>query len=40
MDYDVPTGYWIKDQDDTYLNIGFQYGGRLGGECEIFYLMK
>ncbi len=31
----LPDGYWFKGKNDKYLVIGFQYGGHMGGECEI-----
>ncbi len=30
-----PIGYWLKHHSGNYLCIGFQYGGHMGGECEI-----
>ncbi len=32
----LPLGYWLKECQEKYLRIGFQYGGHMGGECEIF----
>ena len=36
MKNDLPVGYWIKNKDNKFYNIGFQYGGHMGGECEIY----
>ncbi len=36
MECDLPLGYWLKSQSRTHLCIGFQYGGHMGGECEIY----
>jgi hypothetical protein len=35
MENNLPLGYWLKKEDEKYYNIGFQYGGHMGGECEI-----
>ena len=39
MAYELPTGYWFKDSNEisepNLLRIGFQFGGHMGGECEI-----
>lgn len=35
MEIKLPLGYWLKKEDDKYYHIGFQYGGHMGGECEI-----
>lgn len=36
MKIEFPLGYWIKESNEKHLCIGFQYGGHMGGECEIF----
>ena len=29
-------GAWKKSEDQDFVCIGFQYGGHMGGECEIY----
>ncbi|WP_084322233.1 hypothetical protein [Pseudomonas migulae] len=36
MEIDLPLGYWLKNTSEGHFCIGFQYGGHMGGECEIF----
>mgnify|MGYP000097230588 CR=1 FL=1 len=36
MENKLPLGYWFKESKSNLLRIGFQYGGHMGGECEIF----
>jgi len=36
MEAKIPIGYWIKEESESRLCIGFLYGGHIGGECEIF----
>lgn len=36
MEIDLPLGFWLRQVGEKYFCIGFQYGGHMGGECEIF----
>ncbi|MES9843895.1 MAG: hypothetical protein ABW131_04545 [Candidatus Sedimenticola sp. 6PFRAG5] len=35
MEIKLPLGYWLKKTSEKYFCIGFQYGGHMGGECEL-----
>ncbi|WP_295893443.1 hypothetical protein [uncultured Vibrio sp.] len=36
MTSDLLLGYWIKSRTASHICIGFQYGGHMGGECELY----